>query len=212
MDETLPCADTTLLYRPTKRESCVIHGAYKLPLGYEFAFVPSDAKVSSKVDAKVSSEVDAKKCLRPYSEIPPSSWDASKPPIAIFQTLSGTATRYSARGNQIDAYGYAAFGLTVVPYIFMSLLNLLAQISHVNMIAHISYILSRRKKQSIEVALLMDVLVPSLWRTGSSHAFPNIIGRKCASHEHCNTSTQEVSSQESDFDPRYHHDLRFYFE
>ena len=30
---------------------------------------------------------------------------------------------YRARGGQISCYGYAAFGLTVIPYLIMSLLN-----------------------------------------------------------------------------------------
>lgn len=34
-----------------------------------------------------------------------------------------TITIYQARGDQIQRYGYAAFGLTVVPYAFMSVLN-----------------------------------------------------------------------------------------
>jgi len=33
-------------------------------------------------------------------------------------------TLYQSRGNQINIYGYAAFGLTVVPYAIISLVNL----------------------------------------------------------------------------------------
>ena len=44
--------------------------------------------------------------------------------IAIFQTLYASFTLYHARGDQIQHYGYAAFGLTVVPYIVMSIINL----------------------------------------------------------------------------------------
>lgn len=120
IDESLPCADTTLLYRPIKPESCVVYGEYNLPSGYEFAFVPSDAKVSCNASTK--------KPAHQYLKIPSTSWGASKTFISISQTISGAATLYNARGNQIDIYGYAAFGLTVILYILMSLLNLLAQI------------------------------------------------------------------------------------
>lgn len=44
--------------------------------------------------------------------------------IAIFQTLYASFTLYNARGDQIQHYGYTAFGLTVVPYICMSIINL----------------------------------------------------------------------------------------
>lgn len=44
--------------------------------------------------------------------------------IAVFQTVYASLTLYHARGDQIQHYGYAAFGLTVVPYIVMSLINL----------------------------------------------------------------------------------------
>ena len=44
--------------------------------------------------------------------------------IAIFQTLYASFTLYNARGDQIQRYGYTAFGLTVVPYICMSVINL----------------------------------------------------------------------------------------
>ena len=48
--------------------------------------------------------------------------------IAIFQTLYASFTLYRARGDQIHYYGYAAFGLTVVPYIVMSIINLASTI------------------------------------------------------------------------------------
>ena len=48
--------------------------------------------------------------------------------IAIFQTLYASFTLYHARGDQIQHYGYAAFGLTVVPYIVMSIINLASTI------------------------------------------------------------------------------------
>jgi len=48
--------------------------------------------------------------------------------VAIFQVFYGSWELYIARGRQFERYGYTAFSLTVVPYIAMSLLNLLATI------------------------------------------------------------------------------------
>lgn len=44
----------------------------------------------------------------------------------IFQVLYGSLELYKARGGQLEKYGYAAYSLTVIPYILMSLVNLLA--------------------------------------------------------------------------------------
>ncbi|KAI9768637.1 MAG: hypothetical protein M1839_003997 [Geoglossum umbratile] len=48
--------------------------------------------------------------------------------VAIIQVLYATVTLYRSRGNQIDQYGYAAFGLTVAPYAIMSIINLAGQL------------------------------------------------------------------------------------
>ena len=45
--------------------------------------------------------------------------------ISTAQLFFGCITLYRARGNQINKYGYAAFGLTVFPYVFMTMNNLL---------------------------------------------------------------------------------------
>jgi hypothetical protein len=47
---------------------------------------------------------------------------------AICQTVYGAIELFNSRGRQLDTYGYAAYALTVVPYILMSLVNLLATI------------------------------------------------------------------------------------
>ncbi len=54
-----------------------------------------------------------------------SNYNLPKGLIAIFQTLYASATLYQTRGDQIQRYGYAAFGLTVAPYLVMSIINLL---------------------------------------------------------------------------------------
>lgn len=42
----------------------------------------------------------------------------------ISQLIFSCVTLYNARSDQIDRYGYAAFGLYVFPYIFMSFVNI----------------------------------------------------------------------------------------
>ena len=55
-----------------------------------------------------------------------SNYNLPKCVIAVFQTLYASATLYQTRGDQIQRYGYAAFGLTVTPYLLMSIVNLLS--------------------------------------------------------------------------------------
>jgi hypothetical protein len=51
------------------------------------------------------------------------SFNFPKPLVGLFQAVWAIVTIYRAQGDQISQYGYAAFGLTVVPYAFMSILN-----------------------------------------------------------------------------------------
>ena len=62
--------------------------------------------------------------IRPAIELS-SNYNLPKGIIALFQTLYASATLYQTRGDQIQRYGYAAFGLTVAPYLIMSVINLL---------------------------------------------------------------------------------------
>ncbi|OCL05090.1 hypothetical protein AOQ84DRAFT_299587 [Glonium stellatum] len=48
--------------------------------------------------------------------------------VALGQMILATATLYRTRGSQIDRFGYAAFGLTVTPYAFMSFINSIAHL------------------------------------------------------------------------------------
>ena len=48
--------------------------------------------------------------------------------VALFQTLFAVTTLYKSKGDQIDRFGYAAFGLTVTPYALMSVINLLGSL------------------------------------------------------------------------------------
>ncbi|KAI5841719.1 hypothetical protein BZA05DRAFT_412832 [Tricharina praecox] len=88
-----------------------VHGVCELPEGYALicihraTVIPTGETTSNKIT--LSSEYNIPKII-----------------AAIFQTVFGSFTLYRARGIQVDRYGYAAFGLTVFPYILMSLVNL----------------------------------------------------------------------------------------
>ena len=58
----------------------------------------------------------------------PNSYSVIQAFIGIVQALWPIVTIYKSRGDQIQVYGYAAFGLTVVPYAFMSLANAVANL------------------------------------------------------------------------------------
>ena len=86
----------------------------KLPRGYSLIELPSKAKIISDVSDEPG---DIELC---------SSYNVPKAIIAIVQTIYASITLYRARGDQVQRYGYAAFGLTVLPYLTMSIMNLFA--------------------------------------------------------------------------------------
>lgn len=54
-----------------------------------------------------------------------SSYNILKLLVSLLQALWATVTLYRTRGDQTQQYGYAAFGLTVAPYAFMSIMNII---------------------------------------------------------------------------------------
>jgi len=48
--------------------------------------------------------------------------------VSFIQALGATTTLYRARGDRVDWCGYAVFGLTVAPYAFMSVVNIVAHL------------------------------------------------------------------------------------
>ncbi|KAK1756692.1 hypothetical protein QBC47DRAFT_400327 [Echria macrotheca] len=100
-----------------------IHGLCRLPAGYSLAIVPSNAPVKFR------------HMTAPTTDHPSdgnwqiaSSYSFAKAAISIVQLLSAASAFYRTRGNQLELYGLAAFGLTVAPYIYMSLLNCFANL------------------------------------------------------------------------------------
>ena len=124
----------TMSYSPAKIKwrRCSVHGTFRLPHGYELQYVPTTATISP-LDENDSYpddiDNDALNLLfQPQRVAISSNYSFLKSFIAFFQTVNAGLTLYQARGDQITQYGFVAFGLTVIPYIIMSCLNLLAQL------------------------------------------------------------------------------------
>ncbi|KAJ7699087.1 hypothetical protein B0H14DRAFT_3174145 [Mycena olivaceomarginata] len=91
-----------------------VHGAYRLPSGYSLAHVPRDAQVrgmAPELDVELSS-----------------GYSIPKATAGLVQAIYSAFTLYSARGAQIHQYGYASFGLTVLPYTVMTVVNFIGNL------------------------------------------------------------------------------------
>ena len=96
--------------------SLKVHGVYRLQEGWHFVTVPCRAPVSMPWEG-----ADLRRDLStPYN--------IAKPLIGLGQAVWAAITLYRARGDQIERYGYAAFGLTVGQYAYMSVLNVVGNI------------------------------------------------------------------------------------
>jgi hypothetical protein len=97
----------------------------QLPRGYGLAILPADANVHVHPNPPAPANQPA-----PVNETIPisDSQNIAKVAISLLQVVYTGFTLYRARGDQIDRFGYAAFGLTVLPYLIMSATNLLAAI------------------------------------------------------------------------------------
>lgn len=93
----------------------IIHGTYDLPTGYRFVIVPSDTQFTDSSKPNTIVEVSATR-------------NFMKALIALVQSVYALLTLYRSRGDQIQQFGYAAFGLTVAPYAVMSAINLIGNL------------------------------------------------------------------------------------
>lgn len=108
--------------------------------------------------------------------------------IGIAQAFWAIITIYQARGDQIQLYIYAAFGLTFVPYAFMSVVNAIANLL-TPQYATIFVIRTpemteaeQRGKAYFRDALNVDLLkvpasaVPSVWTSVMQKYLPLLLG------------------------------------
>jgi len=96
-----------------------IHGRCVLPPGYVLVELPPGTPLK-KFRKGTANEPprSAKEFRLAYT------YNVPKVLVGLFQVVWGAVTLYRARGNQIDMYGYAAFGLSAAPYVFMSCANI----------------------------------------------------------------------------------------
>ena len=111
-------------YEPIPKHSDIL-GEYWLNEDYYLAFVPHYADLTfSQPHMRSNADTGTTRQAVTVSE----SYSVTQAFIGIVQALWATLTIYQAQGDQIQVYGYAAFGLTVVPYAFMSVVNAVANL------------------------------------------------------------------------------------
>lgn len=93
----------------------IIHGTYNVPDGYQFVMIPPNARF-----IKSESTTETIKVASTYNFV--------KAVVAILQMGYAIVTLFRSGGDQIQRYGFAAFGLTVAPYAVMSTVNLLGNL------------------------------------------------------------------------------------
>ncbi|KAH7138254.1 hypothetical protein B0J11DRAFT_10868 [Dendryphion nanum] len=123
----------------------IIHGECKMPDdgGYFLAEVPMGIPMKNLVPTGVTTTPDLPQgrfrrfmyerygntTAKTTNEINldnlqlPRTYNVVKIVVGLIQTVYAIYTLWKARGNQIETYGMVAFGLTVTPYAFMSILN-----------------------------------------------------------------------------------------
>ncbi|KAF2029984.1 hypothetical protein EK21DRAFT_41639, partial [Setomelanomma holmii] len=97
----------------------IIHGTHSLPAGYCFALLPDNAEFEAPAASS-----DARRLTVEVSV----TYNNVKALIALAQSAYALTTLYRARGDQIEQYGYAAFGLTVAQYAVMFITNLIGNL------------------------------------------------------------------------------------
>lgn len=119
------------------------HGIKDIDLLYRYLYgiLPSNALVKPQdVDSVALSaprpSVDAE-AGNPIGQDPienreiiiSSSHNVPQVVVALVQVVYAAITLYRTKGDQLNHYGYAAFGLTVLPYLVMSIVNLLGNLA-----------------------------------------------------------------------------------
>ncbi|KAI5778469.1 hypothetical protein EDC01DRAFT_622837 [Geopyxis carbonaria] len=101
-----------------KPEAYKVQGHYKLPPGYALAVLPPGAVVGPLRASNATKE----------QIVISNSYDLIKSFAAMLQIVSSIYAVFTAYAGQTLAYGYSAFGFSVVPYTIMSILNAVANL------------------------------------------------------------------------------------
>ncbi|KAG9558563.1 hypothetical protein KCU77_g4044, partial [Aureobasidium melanogenum] len=96
-----------------------IHGTFELPEGYAFAVVPRDAILVPKANAR-----DGRNSTNDIS----ASISIPKAVASMVQIVSAFVALQSHRSDLISRWGYASYHLAVIPYLIMTLVNLIGNI------------------------------------------------------------------------------------
>ncbi|KAI4271293.1 MAG: hypothetical protein LQ337_006118 [Flavoplaca oasis] len=106
-----------------------IHGVCQLAPGYALSYIPEDMKVYSHIKHQRSLSISRLLGVNHTPDIKlASTHDVPRILFSIIQTVMGGYSLYKARGTQIERYGYAAYGLTVLPYMMVSVINLIGSL------------------------------------------------------------------------------------
>ncbi|TIA80710.1 hypothetical protein D6C76_03061 [Aureobasidium pullulans] len=98
-----------------------IHGTFALPEGYTFAIVPRDTFLL----AKGAPNRRGDNCS--VSDISAST-SSLKAVASMVQIIAAFTTLLSHRSDLTGRWGYASYHLTVIPYLFMTLVNLVSNL------------------------------------------------------------------------------------
>lgn len=93
--------------------------------------VPPDAEFENDTPTSQSCWKTLTSFFRPEPRSPTKlscNYSFVKASVALGQTIFAVTTLYQTRGDQIEQFGFAAFGLTVAPYAFMSVVNLVGNL------------------------------------------------------------------------------------
>jgi hypothetical protein len=92
-----------------------IHGRVRMPGNSSFTIINREIEFAEFTQDQFSSKLT-------------SNYGIAKTAIGIIQLVYACITLYRNRGNQLQIYGYASYGLTVAQYAVMSLVNLFANL------------------------------------------------------------------------------------
>lgn len=109
----------------------VIHGVNQQCLddSYDVAILPSNTQIElRRRDTPRSNHTDNIHCEHERTLAITSMYNVPQMLVAIVQLAYSSVTLYRTKGDQLDRFGYAAFGLTVLPYLIMSAMNLVGNL------------------------------------------------------------------------------------